>query len=120
MKYSVKCLFILTSFLVVSCSNDSESDLVDTDIPQTTITYTSNIQSILNSNCTGCHSDPTKNGAPFPLTNYDQVLVRMQSGQLLNAISKQAGESRAMPPSGRLPQTTINLVEQWVEDGLEE
>lgn len=106
---------------MLGCSNDSESDLV---APPTgsngnqTITYTGNIRTIINGNCVSCHANPPVNGAPFSLTTYTQVKNVAENGSLLSAISKQTGELRAMPPTGRLPQSTIDLVEQWIDDGL--
>ena len=63
-----------------------------------------------------CHIDPPVNGAPFPLIDYAQVSSRASS--ILAAISKQTGEVGAMPPGGRLPQATIDIVNQWIQDGL--
>ncbi|WP_203257034.1 hypothetical protein [Hyunsoonleella ulvae] len=110
----------LSLLLLIGCSNDSQNDLIEDQNPTESVTYTNTIQSIINNNCVGCHSDPPQNGAPFPLANFDQVFSRANNGQLLRAMSRQTGEPRAMPPSGRLPQATIDLVEQWIEDGLEE
>jgi len=104
---------------LLSCSNDSESDLIDPQNDENEfVTYNDNIRSVISSNCLSCHSNPPVNGAPFPLTTYTQVKTRTENGLLLTAISKQTGEVRAMPPTGRLPQATIDLVEQWVADGL--
>ncbi len=120
MKNVLKFLLPLAVLLVVSCTNDSESDLllveeevIDPEIP---LTYNDDIQVIINNNCLACHSDPPA-GAPFPLATYDQVLVRAENGQLLGAISRDAGDPRIMPPSGRLPQSVINTIQQWIEQG---
>ena len=116
-------LLWLAFLCMLGCSNDSESDLID---PQPDgnqnqlVTYTGNIRSIVNSNCVSCHSNPPVNGAPFALTTYTQVKNVAESGSLLAAINKQTGETRAMPPTGRLPQAAIDLVEQWIADGLPE
>lgn len=118
MKKLVYYFFLFVYLLSTSCSSDSENDLVDpNDLPET-ITYSNTIKAIISNNCIRCHSDPTENGAPFPLTNYNQVLTRAESGILLTAISRQTGESRAMPTSGRMPQSTIDLVEQWINNGF--
>lgn len=118
MKKNVLLIGTLLVGLATSCSNDSESDLTEMDDSDNPITYNANIRPIINSNCLGCHSDPPRNGAPFPLATFEQVKTRAENGSLLNAISKQTGEPRAMPPSGRLSQSTIDLIDQWIEDGL--
>ena len=122
-------LTLLTIFLY-GCSNDSENDLVidpndgqDTDNggddnngdPTATINYTDHIAPIMSNSCIGCHSNPPNNGAPFPLISYSQVSQRANS--ILSAMNKQSGTPGAMPTSGRLPQATIDLVEQWIADG---
>lgn len=115
------CVFLFPLLGLLGCSTDSESDLVglgnDGGDPGP-ITYTADIKAIVGSNCLGCHMDPPINGAPFPLTTYERVKSVAESGLLLTAISRQTGEVRAMPPTGRLPQATIDKVEQWIADGL--
>ena len=110
---------LVFALLLWGCSNDSESDLMDPPNNENEfVTYNDNIKSIISSNCLSCHSSPPVNGAPFSLTTYSEVKTRAESGLLLTAISRQTSEARAMPPSGRLPQATIDLVEQWITDGL--
>ncbi len=113
-------IYLVLVVLLVGCTNDSESDLVTPPDQGTEVTYNSQIRAIINNNCLGCHSDPTRNGAPFPLANFEQVETRALNGQLMRAISRQTGEPRAMPPSGRLPQATIDLVQQWIDEGTKE
>ncbi len=121
MKNLFKTVFAVTILLLIGCSNDSESDLIESieeeTGEETIVSYNATIRTIINNNCTGCHSDPTQNGAPFPLTNYSQVLTRAENGQLLRSISRQTGEARAMPPSGRLAQNTIDIIERWIQEG---
>lgn len=102
-----------------SCTYDSESDLIevsddDTD-PNAMVNYTDDIATIIQSSCTGCHSSPPVNGAPFALVNFSQVDQRASA--MLNRMSRQSGSPGAMPPSGRLPQATIDLVERWIDEG---
>lgn len=114
---AVVCFVFL---FLLGCSNDSESDLTDpqNDDENEFVTYNGDIRAVINNNCLGCHSSPPTNGAPFSLTTYTQVKNTAENGSLLTAISKQTGEARAMPPTGRMPQATIDLVEQWIADGL--
>ncbi|WP_424989346.1 hypothetical protein [Flagellimonas sp.] len=114
-------VLLCVSLLLLSCSYDSESDLTaqqDADDGNELVTYKDHIEVVIKNNCLSCHSDPPVNGAPFPLTTYTAVKKRTESGLLFAAISRQTGETSAMPPGGRMPQATIDLVEQWIEDGL--
>ncbi len=117
--------------LVTSCTNDSEDDLIaieeqaaddgqdGEDTPSgTAVTYDNTIAGIVNASCLGCHSDPPRNGAPFPLVNFSQV--RARANGILSAISRQSGTPGAMPPSGRLPQNTIDTFEAWITAGTPE
>lgn len=107
----------LFCILSVSCTNDSESDLMEPDTDSSP-SYETDIRPIIANNCLGCHSDPPVNGAPFSLNTYDRVKDRTENGNLLTAINRQTGESAAMPPTGRLPQATIDRIEQWADEGF--
>ena len=120
-------VFILTSFLAIttiSCTYDSEGDF--TDIPDepeqndsgNLVTYVGDIQPLIQNSCVSCHGSPPTNGAPFSLTNYNEVSGR--ATLVLAAMARQNGTPGVMPPSGRLPQATVNLVEQWIADGTPE
>lgn len=120
MKTSKLFILCLLTLLVYSCSNDSEDDLnIDNPIDNPiVVNYTDNIKTIMQSSCVGCHSSPPSNGAPFALVNFSQVNQRANG--VLNAMKKQSGASGAMPPSGRLPQATIDLIQQWIDNGKPE
>ncbi|GAB5476232.1 MAG: hypothetical protein Mars2KO_43310 [Maribacter sp.] len=115
-------LLALASISITSCSNDSESDLLD--LPDGNpdngdlVTYSNDVKSIIDGNCLGCHSSPTRNGAPFALINFSQVSSRANS--ILTAMSRANGTPAAMPPSGKLPQATIDIIDQWIKDGTQE
>jgi len=114
-KLAILTLFVLGMF---SCSYDSESDLIDASDPidpDVIVTYTDNVEAITQSACIGCHASPPVNGAPFALVNFEQVSQRASA--MLNRMSLLSGAPGAMPPSGRLPQATIDIIEQWIVDG---
>lgn len=119
-----KILFIvsLLSFMIYGCSYDSEIDLIEPIVDPIDnggiVTYTNNVKPIMTSSCISCHASPPINGAPFSLINYDQVSQR--ANNVLNAMSRQNGASGAMPPAGRLPQATIDIIQQWIDDGTPE
>ncbi len=112
-------MLIVTLVCIVfsSCTNESESDLMEPDTTST-LSYEANIKQIIGNNCLGCHSAPPVNGAPFSLDTYDRVRDKVENGSLITVINRQTGESAAMPPTGRLPQATIDLIEQWADEGF--
>lgn len=125
MKAKIFLLLAFLAFATSSCSYDSESDLtiseeepIDDDGGGTTVNYVQNIKPIIDNNCTRCHASPPVNGAPFSLVNFAQVSQRATN--IFNTMNRQSGSAGAMPPSGRLPQSTIDLIQQWIDEGKPE
>ena len=55
----------------------------------------------------------------MPLVTYNQVKLSVQNNGLLDRISRVQGASGMMPYQGtRMPQTTIDLINDWNTDGL--
>jgi len=123
-------VFFLFSLFVLSCTNDSEADLIgldqeqgsddddDDDVEASGVTYENTVRAIIGGSCIGCHDNPPRNGAPFALVNFQQVSQRANS--ILSAMSRQNGAAGAMPPAGRLPQNTIDQIQEWIDNGAPE
>ena len=75
-------------------------------------TYNANIKLLIDSYCVSCHKS---NGYLPLLTNYNAVKAATQNGSLLCRIKGNCDE--VMPPSGRLPQAKINMVDLWKAQG---
>jgi len=120
MKYQLlKSLTLIVSFsLLLSCVNHTIDDISEEEEVIENVTY-QDVKATFNTVCTVCHSNPTQNGAPMPLVNYQNVKEAVMNRDLLDRISKQDGEDGLMPFGGpRLPQSTIDLIFQWNADGL--
>ena len=117
MKKSVS-LLVLLFFVFFGCENSSESDLIE-QLPLTeNITYTEHIKPIIDANCVACHSNPAVGGASVPMTNFEEVRLVFENTDALDRMNRQPGESGFMPLNDtRLPQTSIDLVEQWMNEG---
>ena len=113
------CFLVITSVvLFISCENSSEIDLIEQPPLTENINYTEHIKPIIDANCVACHSNPAINGASSPMTNYNQVKTTFENTDALNRMNRQSGESGFMPLGGvRLPQASIDLVEQWMNEG---
>lgn len=112
-------LTVILSFTFLRCTNTSTDDLIDAQQLPSLVTYTEDVKTIIDNNCIFCHSNPPVNGAPISLTTYNEVKNAIQNNSLLDRISKQTGEAGAMPLGGsRLPQNQIDLMIQWLTDGL--
>lgn len=109
---------LLGASLLVSCTNDSESDLIELT-NETTITYTNYVKNVVDTNCITCHGTTPSNGAPMSLTTYENVKNAVLNRGLLDRISRAQGAQGMMPNGGtRLPQTTIDAITKWQTDGL--
>ncbi|MBC8052631.1 MAG: hypothetical protein H7Y13_06165 [Sphingobacteriaceae bacterium] len=77
------------------------------------VTYTNDIQAIIQNNCGSCHisgSEVKFNSYTSTKNNIDGILTRIKLAQ---------GASGMMPNGGtKLPQSTINTIQKWKDDGL--
>ncbi|MFD2565638.1 hypothetical protein [Aquimarina rubra] len=123
MKTPIRLLLFLFTMILVSCgsSDDGTTEpevVVDPDpIPGQTSTYIGHVKTIIDANCIECHGDPLDQGAIMMLLTYDQVVDAVNNRGLFNRIATN-NAFNVMPESGRLPQATIDIVEDWIADGL--
>lgn len=87
------------------------------DPPPGPISYQEDIRIIIQSNCTSCHSDPPTQDAPMALTTYEAVRSAVNNRGLLTRINS---TTSPMPPTGRLPAATRQIIEDWVDLGFAE
>ena len=113
-----KILIVLTIALSVfylqGCYYD-KADLVypKSDCDTTGMTYTSDIQSIITTRCSGCHNG-TASISGVDLMNYQQLKLRADNGVLLDRITT-TDMSKLMPQGGpRLPDCEINKIKAWM------
>jgi mono/diheme cytochrome c family protein len=111
-----KIFFFFTFlFLISSCANDSENDLIN--VPDT-VTYNNSVKAIIDANCIGCHGN-TNPLANLSLTNFSQVQEEVDN--IIERIELPQGTTGLMPQSGtRLPQNSIDIIKKWRDDGLNE
>lgn len=115
-----KSTLLIYILITTSCSNDSQSDLID-NTPQITITYANTIKPVIDNNCIICHSNPPQNGAPMSLNSYNLVVDAVLNRGLIDRISKPQGDPGLMPFGGtRLPQNTIDKFIEWTENNFPE
>ena len=141
MKFRIIVLF-LTSLLMLNCS-DSENDTIDnneapdeevvgdritddgtTDDGTTDvlITYDKDVAPIISTYCLQCHGDPVANGAPSGavFNTYEAITSDVAfdwPGFILDRLNGVRG-FMPPPPSDPLEQEMIDIVAQWIEDGL--
>ncbi len=117
MKKKSVLLLSLLAVLLLSCANDSESDLSE-PVKLEVVTYDNYVKNVVSENCLFCHTSPPQNGAPMQLTTYEDVKNAVINRGLLDRISS-FDPNFSMPFGGpRLPQTTIDAMKKWYTDGL--
>ncbi len=102
--------------------------------PTSAVDFTTQIQSIFNASCTGCHIGGAQGGLALdPGVAYDNLVdvPSGQNGQLIRVVPSDPGSSllfqklncsqpdvgTAMPPTGALPLATQALVRDWIDQG---
>jgi hypothetical protein len=109
--FKIIIILLITCYIGFSCNSSTYDEIsVKVDIP----TYQANVKPIIENNCLSCHSraggqDPT-------LETYVGVREAAEKGNLICRIDDQSCGS-VMPPSGKMPQTNINIIKKWAENG---
>jgi hypothetical protein len=103
--------------ILTSCYYDVEEVLY----PPTTCTtdnmsFTADIHPILSYNCFVCHSEAANNGN-VTLEGYNNVMIYVNSGQLVGAIKHQSGFTAMPQNSSPLSDCDISKIELWIAQG---
>jgi mono/diheme cytochrome c family protein len=110
--------YIYLSGIILSlygCESNTYESLEEPTVVVGTVTYATNVKSIIDQNCIGCHAS---GGQLIPLTTYAEVKDALLNKKLLDRIQLQNGASGQMPKAGRMAQDKINTILQWNTDGL--
>jgi len=117
-----KKILIVLGFCVfsIACTNHTYDDVSDSNNePAPELVTYQQVKPIIDNACLNCHSNPPQNAAPMPLVSYQNVRDAVLNRNLINRISLPENNGAIMPPGGpRLPQASIDLMVEWVNDGL--
>jgi len=85
-----------------------------------TISYSAQVNPVLQANCVGCHNSSLSNGG-VNLSSHDKVLTYAQTLRngtpiLSGAIKHQAGFV-FMPPTFTLGSCNIGTIDKWIKQG---
>lgn len=109
----------MSLLILASCYYDEDID--EAILDNTIVSYTADIQTIFNNNCTSCHPliapapDLTDGISYTSITTKNYVVPNDLDKSIL--YQKLIGNPNVMPPSGPLPQKEIDLVKKWIEQG---
>jgi hypothetical protein len=122
----ISMLFFLLSGLIVllalsTCYYDSEEYLypsLNDPCDTTQITYSLSVKPILQNNCYSCHSNSTSSsGNNIRLEDYPDVVIRVNDGSLMGAMSHTGGFSPMPKDAAKLEDCLINVVQKWIDSG---
>ncbi len=110
-------LFAIGIMAMSSCKNDSEEETFsngnnggnNTTCDTSNVSFSNVILPMIQNNCLSCH-----NTTQPVLSNYDRIAAN--ATRILGAIQHKPG-FKPMPPSGSLPECSINQFEAWVNQG---
>ena len=104
-------LFTL-GFVFYSCESNTYDEISSISNP----TYRANISPLFRTTCVSCHS----NDSQLPnLDTYEDVKDNIENGILICKIDNPAGcYGGIMPQSGRMPQSIIDMVKLWRDQGF--
>lgn len=104
------------SLIAVSCESNTYSEISMVANP----TYSKNIGPLVNSKCVSCHSPGGTDQSPY-LTTYAEVKESIVNGNTLCLIEDPSAcffGDNIMPPTGKMPQATIDMIKLWQEQGF--
>lgn len=111
-------LTVLILILLQSCTTAIIDEGDPTLLPPITrtVTYQSDVQSIMTNNCITCHAGPAPN-AGLDLSNYQNTRFSAEMGSLIQRMNNAANP---MPPNGLVSPELRQLMDKWVTDGFPE
>ncbi len=116
-KSNIKIISIFALFITIAACDDKQDPVQVFDGGSGGIvTYSSDIQPLLETHCLSCHSASVsgadRNGAPLDVNfdTYDETYALADK-------SNQRIQSGTMPPSGPLSDQEKEMFQEWIEDG---
>lgn len=112
MKKACILLLLIAPFVLQFCSS-SKKNAASQKVTLTT--YTGNVKSLIQANCTPCHFPP--NGRAKALDNY--TAVKNNIDDIVNRVNRNPTDRGFMPMRHpKLSDSAINVLVQWKKDGL--
>jgi hypothetical protein len=117
MKKVIFLILVVSGLVIYSCDSTTYDEISAVTNP----TYAKNIAPLMASKCTNCHSPNSSNDQQPYLNNYTEVKEQVENGDVLCIIDdpQQCFYSDIMPPEGRMPQATIDMINLWKDQGFQ-
>lgn len=105
-------IILFISITLSGCYFDNEEELYGIPTCDTTnVSFTADIQPIINANCVSCHT--AGGSAPGDFTTYVGIKSKVDNGSFNNRVLVQ----KNMPPSGPLSTCEQTKIQKWIDNG---
>ena len=113
----IKVVLLAITLGMTACYYDNEENLYPSNGCVTeNMSYTTNIEPIIQRNCYTCHS-VAANTANIALEGHNNLMQYVTSGQLMGAINHASGFTPMPQNAPKLIACDIAKIEQWIADG---
>lgn len=114
-------LFAFAVLFLASCDNKIGLPPVTVPAPVTpgacdTVTYTKQIQTLLNNNCVSCHNSSFSSGS-VDLSTYTLAKAKALDGRIKVRAIDNSDVKGPMPQGGLMPQADLDLLQCWINNG---
>ncbi len=128
-RIGILLLMFIIACISYNCSSDDgnetpipnpDTDPVANPNPNKTTTYTADVKTIIDTQCIECHGSTPTQGAPMALSTYAEIIdaINRQGRDVVGRMDTTGRQ--VMPPAGRLPQETVDIMLDWRADGYKE
>jgi mono/diheme cytochrome c family protein len=110
---------ILITCFIAACktTKDTTANTKPTiDCTSSMLTYTSDIKSIIETNCSRCHN--TNMNAGYNFLTLESVKKAASNGELLRSIKHEKGITPMPAYADQLDLVTIGKIECWINNGM--
>ena len=104
-------------FITTACRDEEGDPIAPETCDDTNYNY-SEVRSIFDNNCTGCHSDGGEGVAAGDFTTYQGIsdVISSNTSQFISVL-KSTDENVRMPPAEILSMSDIQKLECWIDAG---
>lgn len=108
-------LLLLLSFQQCTWENELEAYSESDSCNVANVTYTDDIEPILEENCIKCHGNQVSS-SNLNFTMIEDVLKEAKSGELSGVINHRDGYPEMPRDGNKLPECTIRKIDKWIDD----
>ncbi len=106
----------LISKWILQGAKDLECDPDASGCDTVNVSFSADVQPVIQSNCQGCHSGSFPSGG-IDLSNYTNIANTANTGQLYGAIAHLPGFSPMPQNQPQLSACTIKQIKAWIDEG---